>query len=166
MDRFMIPFRMHDTGWLLFVLCVLFGIGIYGGWIGLVVGALLVASLLLHEVGHMLVAIVLRVPVREFGLCLGGAYNRRGYAGRRRDEILISAAGPLMNLVLVFPLLFLPRIGSQIALCNLLLFVVNLLPIPTSDGSRILLTLRRPHRAGIMVPTLNQPPSTVSVPLQ
>lgn len=166
MYRFMVPFRMHDTGWLLFALCVLFGIGTYGGWLGLALGALLVASLLMHEVGHMLVAIVLRVPVREFGLCLGGAYNRRAYAGRRRDEILISAAGPLMNLFVALPLLLLPRIGAQLALCNLLLCAVNLLPLPSSDGMRILRTMRGSNRAGLMIPLLSQPHSTLSVPLR
>jgi Zn-dependent protease len=89
----------------------------------------------------MLAAIMLRVPVREFGLCLRGAYNRRAYAGRRRGEIFISAAGPLMNLLLVFPLLYLPVIGSKLALCNLLICVVNLLPLPSSDGLRILRTI-------------------------
>jgi Zn-dependent protease len=51
--------------------------------------------------------------------------------------MLIAFAGPLVNLVLVFPLLFLPRIGIQLAFCNLTLFVVNLVPLPSSDGMRI-----------------------------
>jgi Zn-dependent protease len=110
MNRFMVPFRMHDTGWLLLAVCVLLGIVLSGLWLGFAVGAALAASLLLHEMGHMLAAIMLRVPVREFGLCLSGAYNRRAYAGRRRDEVLISAAGPLMNLFFVLPLLYLPVI--------------------------------------------------------
>lgn len=141
MDRFMVPFRMHNTGWILFALCVLLGIRISGLRLGLAVGAALVVSLLLHEMGHMLAAIMLRVPVREFGLCLRGAYNRRAYAGRRRGEILISAAGPLMNLFLVVPFLYLPVIGTKLALCNLTICVVNLLPIPSSDGLRILRTI-------------------------
>jgi Zn-dependent protease len=134
----MVPFRMQDTGWLLLAVCVLLGIVLSGLPLGLAAGAALAASLLLHEVGHMLAAIMLRVPVREFGLCLSGAYNRRAYAGRRRDEVLISAAGPLMNLFLVLPLLYIPLIGMKLAFCNLGLCVVNLLPLPSSDGSRIL----------------------------
>jgi Zn-dependent protease len=46
-----------------------------------------------------------------------------------------------MNLFLVVPLLFVPQLGAQLALCNLLLCVVNLLPLPSSDGLRILRTL-------------------------
>ena len=137
---------MHDTGWLLLVFCVLLGIELSGLRLGLAVGAALAASLLLHEVGHMLAAIMLRVPVREFGLCLRGAYNRRAYAGRRRDEVLISAAGPLMNLFLVLPLLYLPVIGSKLVLCNLVICLSNLLPIPSSDGSRILRTIWLSHQ--------------------
>jgi Zn-dependent protease len=141
MKRFKIPFRMHDTGWLALAFCVLLGVMLYGAWLGLIVGAAFAASLLLHEAGHMLAAIMLRVPVREFGLCLSGAYNRRAFAGCRRDEVLISAAGPLMNLLLVLPLLYVPVIGTDLALCNLLLCVGNLVPLPSSDGLRILRTI-------------------------
>ena len=141
MLRFIVPFRMHKTGWVLLALCVVIGIRM-GGWqLGLPIGAFLIASLLLHEVGHMTVATLLRVPVREFGLRLAGAYNRRAYATRRRDELLISAAGPLTNLFLVVPLLFVPQVGAQLALCNLLLGIINLVPLPSSDGLRILRTL-------------------------
>ena len=139
--KFVIPFRMHDTGWLLLAFCVLLGIVLYGLPLGLVVGAAFAASLLLHELGHIMAAIMLRVPVREFGLCLSGAYNRRAYAGRHRDEVFISVAGPLMNLLVVIPLLYIPVIGTRLALCNLLLCVVNLLPLPASDGLRILRTV-------------------------
>ena len=100
----MVPFRMHDSGWLLLALCMLFSVALCGLSRGMVLGYLVAASLVLHELGHIAACFVLRVPVREFGLCLGGAYNRRAYAGRRRDEAIISAAGPLMNLCLVlFP---------------------------------------------------------------
>ncbi len=138
MKRWLVPFRMQQTGWLLLVICLLLGIVLSGLPLGLAAGAALAASLLLHETGHMLAAIVLRVPVHEFGLCLSGAYNRRACAPRRRDEIIISAAGPLMNLLLVLPFLHLPSIGLYLAYCNLGLCVVNLLPLPSSDGMRIL----------------------------
>jgi len=128
---------MRKSGWIWPLLCIVFGIRLYGwGW-GLAAGLLLLACLLLHEVGHMLAAWALGVPVREFGLCLVGAYNRRAYATRRRDEILISFAGPLMNILLAFVLVFVPNIGFQVGLCSLLLGIVNLIPLPSSDGLRI-----------------------------
>ena len=142
MLRPVVPFRMHKSGWCVFACCMLLGFQMSGASLALLMGLLLIASLLLHEVGHMWVATLLHVPVYEFGLRLAGGYNRRSYATRRRDEILISAAGPLMNLALVIPSLFLPRIGAQLALCNLLLAVGNLLPIPSSDGLRILRMIR------------------------
>lgn len=150
---------MHSTGWVLLVLCVLIGMQI-GGWrLSLPIGMLLVASLLLHEVGHMLAATLLGVPVREFGLALAGAYNRRAYATRRRDEILISAAGPLMNFCLGFPLLFVPHIGTQLALCNVMLCIVNLIPLPSSDGLRIWRNLWNTSAPGSMVPAPTLPES-------
>ncbi len=164
-SRFKIPFRMHSTGWLLLALCFLIGIWLSGLWPGLAVGAALAASLLLHEMGHMLAAIMLRVPVREFGLRLKGAYNRRACASRGRDEVLISAAGPLMNLLLVLPLLYIPLIGTKLALCNLSLCIGNLLPLQSSDGTRILRTIWAPNRAGEVVPVLSQPCSTLPVSL-
>jgi Zn-dependent protease len=156
---------MYSTGWLLLALCFLMGIWLSGMWLGLVVGAAIAASLLLHEVGHMLAAIMLRVPVREFGLCLKGAYNRRAYATRGRDEVLISAAGPLMNLLFVLPLLHIPLIGKILAVCNLSLCIGNLLPISSSDGLRILRTIRAPNRTGEVIPALSQPCSTLPVRL-
>ena len=165
MKCFMVPFRMHDSGWLLLALCMLLGIALCGLSRGMVLGYMVEASLLLHELGHIAACIVFKVPVREFGLCLGGAYNRRAYAGRRLDEAIISAAGPLMNLCLVFPSHFLPVIGKQLALCNIMLCVVNLLPIKSSDGSRILDAIWGASRAGGAIPPVFQPASTVPAQL-
>jgi len=165
MRRFMVPFRMQDTGWFVLAICILLGTGFYGWWLGLAAGVAITASLLLHEMGHMVAAILLGVPVREFGLCLWGAYNRRARAGRRRDEVLISVAGPLMNLFLALPLLYVPVFGSRLALCNLSLCVVNLLPIPSSDGLRILRTIRAPAGAGHVIPITNRRSSTVPAQL-
>jgi Zn-dependent protease len=140
----MVPFCMHRTGWLLILVCLVLGVGM-GGWrLGIPEAAFFLASLLLHEAGHILAAAAFKVQVREFGLELRGTYVRRAFATRRRDEILIAASGPLVNLLLVIPLLFVPRLGPQLALCNLMLAVINLLPLPASDGLRILRNLSGP----------------------
>jgi Zn-dependent protease len=144
MSDLIVPFRVHLTGWLIIASCALLEIFHYGLWWGLAAAILLVASLLLHEVGHMLMAAALGVSVSEFGICLLGAYNRRARANSRRDEVLISLAGPLMNFALIAPCFFLPHIGFELTMGNLVLAVFNLLPIPTSDGLRILKTIWGP----------------------
>ena len=143
-----VPFRMRNAGWIWPVLSVVFGVRLFGWQWGIGAGVLLLAVLLLHEVGHMLVAWALGVPVREFGLCLMGAYNKRAYAARRRDEIYISLAGPLMNILLAFGLVFVPHIGFMVALCSLELGIVNLIPLPSSDGLRIVRNLFGSTRPG------------------
>jgi Zn-dependent protease len=152
MRKLFVPFRMHSSGWFLLVLCALFGVGLCGPRHGIAAGFLLVVSLLLHEAGHILMATILGVPVHEFGLCWAGAYNRRANADRRRDEVFISMAGPLMNLSLVIPFLFLPKIGIHVALWNLALCVLNLLPLPSTDGLRILRTLSGPFKVKAVLP--------------
>jgi Zn-dependent protease len=140
MLSFLVPFRMHRDGWVLVAACILMGVWFNQSWLGVGLGLLLIASLLLHELGHMIVATALGVQVKEFGLKMIGAYNRRSYSDRRRNEILISFAGPLANILAAFPALLVPHIGVQLALCNLLLGVCNLIPFPASDGLRILKT--------------------------
>ena len=142
MSGLLVPFRMYRKGWMVVALCFLLEIAAWAGWDGLVGGAALLLCLLLHEVGHILGAAALKVPVREFGISVYGAYTIRARALRGRDDALISLAGPLMNLALIVPSLLLPHIGIQIAFCNLALCVLNLLPIPSSDGLRIVRSLR------------------------
>ena len=150
-----VPFRMHHTGVFVILLCLAVGIRV-GGWqLGLPAGALLLVSLLLHEAGHMFAAKSLGVPVREFGLRLGGTYVKRARAVRHREEILIAASGPMMNFLLVVPFFFIPRFGPQLAACNLAVGLVNLLPLPSSDGLRIVRNLLSGIAGGATNPTLS-----------
>jgi Zn-dependent protease len=160
MGRLNIPFRMQDRGWVVLLYCASIGIALDGWRRGPILGFLLLASLFVHEFGHMLMATRLGVPVREFGLSMTGAYIRRAYAKRRRDEILIAAAGPLTNLLIAIPLLFMHITGVQLALANVALGVINLLPIPASDGMRILKTIMNPGAPG---PVLAQPVGAIPV---
>jgi stage IV sporulation protein FB len=144
MSGLLVPFRIHNKGWMVVALCFLLEISVSGLTMGLVSGFALLMSMLLHEVGHILGARAFGVPVREFGISVYGAYVVRGRGNCGRDDALISLAGPLMNLALVLPCIFLPHIGIQIATSNLSLCVMNLLPIPSSDGLRIARSLWGP----------------------
>jgi len=144
MSGLLVPFRMHNKGWMVVALCFLLEIAVWGLRMGLVGGAVLLLCLLLHEFGHILGAAALGVPVREFGISVYGAYIIRARGNCSRDDALVSLAGPLMNLALVVPSLLLPHIGIQIAFCNISLCVMNLLPIPSSDGLRIARSLWGP----------------------
>src|ERR1035438_1246648 len=76
--------------------------------------------------------------------------NLNNLPNPRWDDILITAAGPLMNLILAVLLMALARggmiagvpelthISAQYAELSLLLCFFNLIPIPPLDGSRIL----------------------------
>jgi Zn-dependent protease len=80
--------------------------------------------------------------------------NLNNFRHRRRDDILVSAAGPAMNLLLAVVMLGQMKLGSFtgirlfesssfFALTHLTLFLCffNLLPIPPLDGGHILRNL-------------------------
>ena len=146
--RVWVPFRLPPDGLGLIALCLLIGVMMDGGWRGPIVGFLLVVSLILHEMGHIVMAASLGVQVKEFGLSLFGAYTRRSYATNRHDEVLIALAGPLTSFCIAMPLIGLHGVAHQVALGNMALGFINLLPIPSSDGLRILKTLRNPNVPG------------------
>jgi Zn-dependent protease len=92
------------------------------------------AAMLLHEMGHIAAALALKVEIYQIGINWKGAYIRRQF-GTAKQNLIITLAGPGINLWLA--LLFY-RISPNFALCNLVIGVTNLLPIPASDGSRAL----------------------------
>jgi Zn-dependent protease len=79
--------------------------------------------------------------------------NLNNLPNPRVDDVLITMAGPLMNLLLAVALMALARAGvvigspdmaeicAQFAYLSLLLCFFNLIPIPPLDGSRVLRVL-------------------------
>lgn len=149
-------FTMHGSGWLLIAVLVAFGCRDLGLEKGIIGGLLVTLSLVIHELAHALVALCFSVPVHGIGIKLKGAYTFRRYAGRPLHDILIAAAGPFSNLVLMFASFFIPRIGVWLAEWNCGIALMNLLPLPGSDGFRILRTISRPD-ASIYAPKLASP---------
>jgi Zn-dependent protease len=119
----------------------------FGGLAGVVIVLLAFASVLLHELGHALVARRLGVHVSGIELSFfGGAAKMVQLPRTANDELAIAAAGPIVSLVLggaglglaaltQFPLF------AWIGWTNLVLAGFNLIPALPMDGGRILRAL-------------------------
>jgi len=128
----------------------------YAGWpselywlMGALTAIAFFASLLLHELGHSVVALHYRVPVRNITLMVfGGVAQIGGEPPSAKAELRIAIAGPLVSFALaaafyalqplvagVEPLLGMAR---YLALMNLLVGLFNLVPGYPLDGGRVL----------------------------
>lgn len=144
-----IPITLHWSLGLIVLLLVL-----DWGLPGVVAGLLLFGSVLLHELGHSLVARRLGVPIRGITLhLLGGAAVMERHPERPREELWIAAAGPAVSLALgllglaVLALSGLPwdprgagfgALVPYFAFLNLAMAIFNLIPALPMDGGRIL----------------------------
>ncbi len=113
---------------------------------------LLGVSVLIHELGHCVVALWLRVPVLRVRLFLLGGISE---LGRRpsgpRDEGLIAAAGPVVSVLLAVlagvgwmglePGGALWLLVAELAVANAAVGLFNLLPGLPLDGGRVLRAL-------------------------
>lgn len=92
-----------------------------------------VIAMLLHECGHIVMALALNVHVKNVGIKWNkGLYTVRE-AGSPYQNLLIAAAGPLVNLLLVGT----ERWTPFFALANFCYALANMLPIEGSDGLRV-----------------------------
>ncbi|MFO1009486.1 MAG: site-2 protease family protein [Planctomycetota bacterium] len=144
-----ITIRLHV---LLLVLAVMLFFG--QGPDGLLEFGILFAVVLLHELGHSVVAQSLGVQVVDITLWpLGGIARMSAMPESSRVEGLVAIAGPLVNFVLAaiaFSALLVvgvdpEELGSRalslFLYCNLALGLFNLIPAFPSDGGRILRAL-------------------------
>jgi Zn-dependent protease len=93
-----------------------------------------------HEAAHIVAALVLGIKVKKIGMAWKGMYTVRE-PGPPKKNLLISLAGPLMNLAL---LVFWP--WSQIfGMANVVCVVANILPVNGSDGARVRDCWRQMH---------------------
>ncbi|HEX2184467.1 MAG TPA: site-2 protease family protein [Chloroflexota bacterium] len=128
----------------------------YSGWspatywlAGIAAALALFASVLIHELGHSLVAISRGVPVISITLFIfGGVATMREEADSPRDEFLIAAAGPVTSFVLAGAFWAMSTVAptgspaeavtSYLAGLNGFLGGFNLLPGFPLDGGRVL----------------------------
>jgi Zn-dependent protease len=118
-----------------------------GGLMGVEVVLLAFGSVLLHELGHALVARRLGVPVSSIELnFFGGAAKMVALPKTANHEVAIAAAGPAVSLVLAAVGLGLGSLfGSDllwmVGVINLIIAGFNLIPALPMDGGRILRAL-------------------------
>lgn len=158
-----IDLKVHAS----FVLVLVLGAAQWGsfGASGAVFGAVLTllvfGSVLLHELGHSLVALAFDIPVKDITLYPIGGVARLGARPKTPgQEFLIAVAGPAVNVVLVFLIgalgvwwfgldalessLDLTRepsavtLTTQLIASNAVLAIFNMIPALPMDGGRVL----------------------------
>lgn len=139
------------------------GLGASGVGRGLALVGLVLASVLLHELAHMLAALQQRLPASSVVLLpIGGVSLLQEPARQKLDpnhELRIALAGPLINLLMAFlaaavvlsvapeaalwkqPFVYSGNLPRSLFWINLFLGVFNLLPAYPADGGRIVRAL-------------------------
>ena len=130
-----------------FILLLALVLVAFGGVGGVVLVCLAFASVLLHELGHALVARQLGVAISGIELSFfGGTAKMAGLPRTANHELAIASAGPLVSLALGgagLGLAAVSHIGlfAWLGWTNLVLAGFNLIPALPMDGGRILRAL-------------------------
>jgi Zn-dependent protease len=129
------------------------GLGATAYWAGGVAGAVLVvASLLVHELGHAIAARRRGLGVGRITLSfVGGTSEVIGAVRDARDELVIAVAGPLASLAMAVGAAVLhvvivetagagipATVAALVAVANLALAALNAIPGLPLDGGRLL----------------------------
>jgi len=157
---FGVPVRLHFTFILLIIFLIAIGIGDrQSGPMTAIYVLALFASVLLHELGHTLVARQCGIRTIEIVMYPIGGVSRPERMPKGREEFWIAISGPLVNASIAAVLFiwlatqhrFVPiellrdptdaNLAERIATGNFLLFAFNLLPAYPMDGGRILRSL-------------------------
>ena len=155
-----VPVRLHFTFILLLIFLLFIGIG--GQQSGATTAVYILAlfgSVLLHEVGHTLVARHYGIRTTEIVMFPIGGVSRPERIPKAHEEFWIAISGPLVNALIAAGLFgwlatrhqFVPlellkdptdaNLAERIATGNFLLFIFNLLPAYPMDGGRVLRSL-------------------------
>ncbi len=157
---FGVPIRLHFTFLLLLVFLLFIGIGEKQSGASTAIYILaLFGSVLLHELGHALVASRFGIGTTEIVMFPIGGVSRPDRTPRAREELWIALAGPAVNLLIAGAIAFwfwrekgLPPLAhlleptdanlmQRIAVGNVILAAFNLLPAYPMDGGRVLRSL-------------------------
>ena len=105
--------------------------------------ALTFIFILLHELGHLVTGITIGLKVKKINIHISGLSVEFENYGKQRNanKIVVDIAGPLINIIALVIAIIIKQ--EEIAYINLLVAIVNLLPIYPLDGGQILRTLLR-----------------------
>ncbi len=93
-------------------------------------------SAVLHESGHLAAAKLLGYNIERISVLPVGINGKiKENIHSKADNFIIAVAGPLVNLILV--MISSVYSSIHICLCNLYMMILNFLPIPPLDGSRV-----------------------------
>lgn len=98
----------------------------------------IVASALVHELGHAAAALLLGKKLLKITFMPVGITMTMTPASSYREEILIALAGPFQNLLLIFASPLFPACSEEISRFSVLYLAINLLPMASLDGGRVL----------------------------
>jgi Zn-dependent protease/CBS domain-containing protein len=152
-----IPIRLHFT-FLLFLLWIYAASPSNARWFGVLYVVTIFACVILHELGHSVVAVRYGIPVADITLYPIGGIARIEKRPTARQELWIALAGPAVNVVIASILAVvlgaqgkLPEVGqmlpfgagapgfvASILKANIALVLFNLIPAFPMDGGRVL----------------------------
>lgn len=97
--------------------------------------------ILLHELGHAITGIILGLKIKKININVFGLSIEFENYGKERlnNKIIIDMSGPAINIItFIIAVIFK---NEEIAYINILLAIINLLPIYPLDGGRIVKNL-------------------------
>jgi Zn-dependent protease len=155
-----IPVRIDWSFW---ILAVLLGFGAREGWLLVAWVAIVLVSVLVHELGHAFTMRAFHQRPHVMLYAFGGVTVGDAPVRSRSESIIISLAGPVSALVLLGIPAYLLRDGvwaqetynryvivHDIAWVNIIWSVLNLMPVLPLDGGNIAAALIGQHRARIV----------------
>ena len=151
-----VPIRIHYSVYLTLLLFAIYGLvknvdysnpwpDLLGEGIFLLFLTTIFASILLHELGHSVVASILKRKVTGIIIypLFGGTVFKHTRSSSPGNDFLIANAGPLMNFAIAGILSHLNSLNfiNAIAEVNIWIGCLNLMPLWPLDGGRILKSL-------------------------